>query len=408
MTTDTTALQGRANSRIGEFLKNNIREYAMLLSLVAIMIIFQVATDGRLFTPLNLSNLIQQNAYVIVLAFGMLLVIVSGHIDLSVGSIAGFVGAVGGALMVWEGVDPWLTAIACLVLGAAIGSVQGYFIAYRKIPSFIVTLAGMLAFRGLCIMVLNGERAGPVPVEFQKMSSGFIAEPFGSMPELFMGGEGKVWITTLLISLAVPLILVWFNVKNRRNEIQHGVEQEPLLFFIIKNVATVAALAGLGYLLATYNGLPNILILMGVLVVLYAFVTTRTTLGRRIYAVGGNEKAAKLSGINTERLVFLTFVNMGVLAALAGLITTARLTSAVPQAGNQFELDAIAACFIGGASASGGVGKITGVVIGAFIMGVMNNGMSIIGLGIDLQMVIKGLVLLAAVAFDVYNKNKAG
>lgn len=407
MTTDTTALQERVNTRIGEFLKNNIREYAMLLSLVAIMIFFQVATDGRLFTPLNLSNLIQQNAYVIVLAFGMLLVIVSGHIDLSVGSVAGFVGAVGGALMVWQGINPWLSAIACLALGAVIGAAQGYFIAYRKIPSFIVTLAGMLAFRGLCIMVLNGERAGPVPVEFQKMSSGFIFEPFGSLPELFTG-NGKVWITTLLISLAVPLILVWFNVKKRRNEIQHGVEQEPLLFFIIKNVATLVALAGLGYLLATYNGLPNILILMGVLVVLYAFVTTRTTLGRRIYAVGGNEKAAKLSGINTEKLVFLTFVNMGVLAALAGLITTARLTSATPQAGNQYELDAIAACFIGGASASGGVGKITGVVIGAFIMGVMNNGMSILGLGIDLQMVIKGLVLLAAVAFDVYNKNKVG
>jgi putative multiple sugar transport system permease protein len=370
------------------------------------MIFFQFATEGRLFTPLNLTNLIQQNSYVVVLALGMLLVIVSGHIDLSVGSIAGFVGAVGGALMVWEGVDPWLACLACLVLGAVIGAAQGYFIAYRKIPSFIVTLAGMLAFRGLCMMTLNGERAGPVPSNFQKMSSGFIADLLGSVPDVFSGGTGKIWVTTLLIGLAVPILLVLSSIRGRRNEIRHGVEQEPLLFFLVKTAATLVALAGLGYLLSTYNGLPNILILMGVLVVLYAFVTTRTTIGRRIYAVGGNQKAAKLSGINTERLVFFTFVNMGVLAALAGLITTARLTSATPQAGTQYELDAIAACFIGGASASGGVGKITGVVIGAFIMGVMNNGMSILGLGIDLQMVIKGLVLLAAVAFDVYNKNK--
>ena len=405
MSTDTTAIQTRANRRIGEFLKNNIREYAMLLSLVAIMVFFQIATNGKLFTPLNLTNLIQQNAYVIVLAVGMLLVIVSGHIDLSVGSIAGFIGAVGGALMVWQKIDPWLSVIACLVLGALIGCYQGYFIAYRKIPSFIVTLAGMLVFRGLCMMVLNGERAGPVPPDFTKMSSGFIFDPLGTIPELFTG-TGNVWITTLLIGIVVPVVLVWFNLRKRNNEIQHGVEQEPLLFFVLKNVATLVALGGLGYLLATYNGLPNILILMGVLIVLYAFVTTRTTLGRRIYAVGGNEKATKLSGINTEKLVFLTFVNMGVLAALAGLITTARLTSATPQAGQNYELDAIAACFIGGASASGGVGKVTGVVIGAFIMGVMNNGMSILGLGIDLQFVIKGLVLLAAVAFDVYNKNK--
>ena len=400
MSSEITAAPPKAETpKIGEFLKRNIREYAMLLSLAAIMIFFEYMTDGTPFRPLNLTNLILQNSYIIIMALGMLLVIVAGHIDLSVGSVSGFIGAVAAVMMVTLHVDLVTTAIACLVLGGLIGAAQGYFIAFFKIPSFIVTLAGMLVFRGLCLTVLQGQSIGPFPVAFQKLSSGFIPD--------ILGAEGAtIHVSTVLIGVVVPLLLVFSAIRNRRSQIKHGVEAEPMVFFLIKNVATLVILAGLGYLLATYKGLPNVLIVMGTLIVAYQFVTSRTTLGRRIYALGGNEKAARLSGISTERLTFLTFVNMGVLAALAGLVFAARLNTATPKAGVSFELDVIAACFIGGASASGGVGKVTGAVIGAFVMGVMNNGMSILGIGIDWQQVIKGLVLLAAVFFDVYNKNK--
>jgi putative multiple sugar transport system permease protein len=379
------------------FLKNNLREYGLLMSLVAIMGFFQVMTNGTLFQPLNLTNLILQNSYIIVMALGMLLVIVAGHIDLSVGSVSGFVGAVAAVLMVEYNLNFALTALICLVAGAAIGAAQGYWVAFYKIPAFIVTLAGMLVFRGLTLVVLGGASVGPFPPEFQLLSTGFIPDPFG--------GE-SLKILSLILGLAMALTLLFVKVTGRAARTKHGMENEPLTFFLVKNLVFVAMIAAFSYLLASYRGLPNVLIVMLVLMLLYDFVTSKTTVGRRVYALGGNEKAARLSGINTERLTFYTFINMGVLAALAGLIFAARLNTATPKAGLGFELDVIAACFIGGASASGGVGKVLGAVIGAFIMGVMNNGMSIMGIGIDWQQVIKGLVLLAAVFFDVYNKKK--
>jgi putative multiple sugar transport system permease protein len=379
------------------FLKNNLREYGLLMSLVAIMGFFQVMTNGTLFQPLNLTNLILQNSYIIVMALGMLLVIVAGHIDLSVGSVSGFVGAVAAVLMVEYNLNFALTALICLVAGAAIGAAQGYWVAFYKIPAFIVTLAGMLVFRGLTLVVLGGASVGPFPPEFQLLSTGFIPDPFG--------GE-SLKILSLILGLAMALTLLFVKVTGRAARTKHGMENEPLAFFLVKNLVFVAMIAAFSYLLASYRGLPNVLIVMLVLMLLYDFVTSKTTVGRRVYALGGNEKAARLSGINTERLTFYTFINMGVLAALAGLIFAARLNTATPKAGLGFELDVIAACFIGGASASGGVGKVLGAVIGAFIMGVMNNGMSIMGIGIDWQQVIKGLVLLAAVFFDVYNKKK--
>jgi putative multiple sugar transport system permease protein len=379
------------------FLKNNLREYGLLMSLVVIMGFFQVMTDGTLFQPLNLTNLILQNSYIIVMALGMLLVIVAGHIDLSVGSVSGFVGAVAAVLMVDHHLNFALAGIICLVLGAVIGAAQGYWVAFYKIPAFIVTLAGMLVFRGLTLAVLGGASVGPYPPEFQLLSTGFIPDPFG--------GE-SLKIFSLILGLAMALLLLFFKVTGRAARATHGMENEPLAFFLVKNLVFVAMIVAFSYMLASYRGLPNVLIVMLVLMLFYDFVTTKTTIGRRIYALGGNEKAARLSGINTERLTFYTFINMGVLAALAGLIFAARLNTATPKAGLGFELDVIAACFIGGASASGGVGKVLGAVIGAFIMGVMNNGMSIMGIGIDWQQVIKGLVLLAAVFFDVYNKKK--
>ena len=384
--------------RYGSFLKHNIREYGMLLSLVAIMGFFQVATEGTLLKPLNLTNLVLQNSYIVIMALGMLLVIVAGHIDLSVGSVAGFIGALAAVLMVnydWHFVP---ATLVCIGVGALIGAAQGWFVAFFRIPSFIVTLGGMLIFKGLALALLQGQSVGPFPEDFQRLSSGFIPDP--------LDGE-SLRLTSLVLGALVAAALFWLRLRERRRQFEHGMDEEPFAFFVLKNLVFAATIVAFCWLMSSYRGLPNVLIIMFVLVLAYDFITHRTTLGRRIYALGGNEKAARLSGIKTERLAFYTFVNMGVLAALAGLVFAARLNTATPKAGLGFELDVIAACFIGGASASGGVGKVMGAVIGAFVMGVMNNGMSILGIGIDYQQVIKGLVLLAAVCVDVYNKNKA-
>jgi putative multiple sugar transport system permease protein len=387
---------GRSASAV-HFLKQNLREYGMLLSLVAIMVFFQIVTDGTLLQPLNITNLVLQNSYIVIMALGMLLVIVSGHIDLSVGSVSGFIGALAAVLMVEHDWHFLPASLVCLAAGAAIGAAQGWFVAYFKIPSFIVTLAGMLVFKGLALALLQGQSVGPFPVEFQKLSSGFI-------PDVFHGTELR--LTSVLVGVAIAAAMALMASRERSNHRLHGMEVEPAVLFAARNAAFALILVALSWMMASYKGLPNVLIVMLVLMVGYDFVTTRMTIGRRIYALGGNEKAARLSGIRTERLTFLTFVNMGALAALAGLVFAARLNTATPKAGLGFELDVIAACFIGGASASGGVGRVTGAVIGAFVMGVMNNGMSILGVGIDYQQVIKGLVLLAAVCVDVYNKNK--
>jgi putative multiple sugar transport system permease protein len=382
--------------------KNNVREYGMLIALIVVMVFFQFQTSGILFKPVNITNLVLQNSYVITMALGMLLIIVSGWIDLSVGSVVAVVGALAGVLIVRYHFDWALTVAICLLVGAAIGAFQGYWVAYLKIPAFIVTLAGMLIFRGLTFILLQGESVGPFPRGFQNISSGFI-------PDIFNGSlNGKPFhITTILLGLLLSAVLIFLDIRARKNQQKYGFEVTPFYFFIVKNVVITAAVMGFCYLMASYKGLPNVLILLFVLITGYAFITTQTTIGRRIFAMGGNEKAARLSGVNTSRLLFYTFINMGVLAALAGLIVAARLNSATPNAGDGMELDVIAACFIGGASASGGIGTVIGAVVGAFMIGVLNNGMSIVGLGIDWQKVVKGLVLLAAVLFDVYNKKKS-
>ncbi|WP_119387929.1 multiple monosaccharide ABC transporter permease [Taklimakanibacter lacteus] len=380
------------------FIKAHIRDYALLLSLLAIMVFFQFTTSGTLFMPVNMTNIILQNSYIVIMALGMLLVIVAGHIDLSVGSVSGFIGAVAAVMMVTWKLDPFLSVIACLVVGAAIGGLQGYFVAYHKIPAFIVTLAGMLIFKGLALTVLGGASVGPFPREFQLLSSGYIPDLFG-VPSFNM--------LALLIGALVTAVIIYFNYRERLNQQEHGLAEEPDIIFYGRNILIAIAFIGFSFLMARYKGLPNVLIVMFALIALFVFLTTNTTMGRRIYAMGGNEKATKLSGIDTEKLTFLIFVIMGALAALAGLIFAARLNVATPKAGLGFELDVIAACFIGGAATTGGVGKVIGAVIGAFIMGVMNNGMSIMGVGIDWQQVIKGAVLMLAVFLDVYYKNKA-
>lgn len=381
--------------KLTDLFKENLREYGILIALIAIMIFFQYMTDGILLRPINITNLFLQNSYVVIMALGMLLVIVAGGIDLSVGSVAAFIGAVAAVLMVRFDVNWFITILISLVAGSMIGAFQGYWIAFAGIPSFIVTLAGMLMFRGLTLVMLQGEAVGPFAVPFQRLSSGFIPD--------FFNYDG-LHLTSILVGVVLSVVLVFLDIRGRKKQQKYGFEVSPAWLMVVKNLAFTGAIMGLCILMASYKGLPTVLVIMFVLIALYAFISTQTVIGRRIYAMGGNVKAALLSGVNTKRLLFLTYVSMGLLTALAGLIVAARLNVATPKAGNGFELDVIAAVFIGGASANGGVGTIIGAVVGAFMIGVMNNGMSILGIGIDWQQAIKGIVLLLAVLFDVYNK----
>jgi putative multiple sugar transport system permease protein len=314
--------------------------------------------------------------------------------------------------------DPLLASIVCLLVGAAIGAAQGYWIAYHRIPSFIVTLAGMLIFRGLCQAMLGGGLSvGPLPVDFKELSSGFIPEVLGvwtlvpptvnAAGKTIFGSGVQLQMTSVLLGLVGVAAYAWFGLSARRTRERHGYEAEPFFLFVVKTIVISLLTLFLVYQFAVYKGLPIVLVVMGVLIGLFVFVTKRMVIGRRVYALGGNAKAAQLSGIKIERLTLYVFINMGVLSALGGLIIAARLGQAVPAAGLGSELDVIAAVFIGGASAMGGVGQVIATVVGGFIMGVMNNGMSIMGVNVDWQQVVKGLVLLGAVIFDVYNKNKA-
>lgn len=411
MTTTTeqdSAVQEQRQS-IGAYLVANLREYGLLFALIAIMAFFQIVTNGTLLKPVNVTNLLLQNSYIVIMALGMLMVIVAGHIDLSVGSVMGFVGALAAVMIVEFDQPTWITILTCIAAGGLIGAAQGYWVAYWGIPSFIVTLAGMLVFRGASLWLLEGQSLGPFPREFQMMANGFVPDIFPaglgeSVASLL--GERRVNMLALVTGLVAASLVLSLELKKRAQNRAYGMNSEPAAFFWARVGIIAFALVFILFKLSTFRGLPNVLLTMGVLTILYAFFTERTVTGRRIYALGGNIKAAKLSGVRTERLTFLAFVNMGVLAAIAGMVFAARLNSATPKAGFALELDVIAAVFIGGASMSGGVGKIVGAVVGAFLMGVLNNGMSILGIGIDYQQMIKGFVLLAAVIFDVYNKSK--
>jgi len=377
--------------------KNNIRQYGMIIALVLIMIFFQIITGGLLLEPINITNLILQNSYILILAIGMVLVIITGHIDLSVGSVAAFVGAVAAVMMVDMQLHPVIAVIASLIVGGLIGAWQGFWVAYVRIPAFIVTLAGMLLFRGLTMIVLEGQSISPFPGGFQKLSSGFVPD---------FGNTGTN-LVAILVGIAFTVIYVINELRDRKSLKKYNFDVLPGGLFLLKLVLMAAVINAFTFMLASYAGLPNILILLLVLIIIYSFVMNKTVMGRHIYALGGNEKAAALSGVKTKKVTFWVFVNMGVMAAISGLMFAARLNAATPRAGTNFELDAIAASFIGGASATGGIGTVFGAIIGGLVMGVLNNGMSLVGLGIDWQQGIKGLVLLAAVAFDIYNKKKS-
>ncbi|GAA2521559.1 multiple monosaccharide ABC transporter permease [Streptomyces longisporus] len=380
-------------------LRRNMRQYGMLIALGLIVVLFQVWTGGDLLLPRNVSNLVLQNSYILILAIGMMLVIIAGHIDLSVGSLTAFVGAFAAVLTVNHHVAWPLALMLCLLVGAAAGAVQGFLIAYLGIPSFIVTLAGMLLFRGLTEIFLQGQTLGPFPNGLQDLGNGFLPE---------VGPNTNYHNLTLLLGFVLLAFVVYQEVRDRKRQQEFSLDVLPRNAFLLKLVAIAAAILAVTMLLASYQGAPIILIVLGVLVVGYGYVMRNAVFGRHIYAIGGNLPAAKLSGVKDKKVTFLVFLNMGVLAALAGLVVAARLNAASPKAGLNFELEAIASSFIGGASMSGGVGTVLGAIIGGLVLGVLNNGMNLLSVGTDWQQVIKGLALLAAVGFDVWNKRKSG
>lgn len=380
------------------YLRSQLSQTGLFIALIAIVVFFQIATGGVTLQPDNVSNLINQNSYILILAVGMVMVIIAGHIDLSVGSVVAFIGAVAGVMITQWGL-PWPIAfLLCLGLGALVGAWQGFWVAYFGIPAFIVTLAGLLLFRGLAQVVLGGTQISPFPDGFRAIGSGFL-------PTLGTSGYEPI---TLILGFVASIAIVGSAARQRLIRRKFDLEDEPIWFFALKLAFTVALVLLVAFLLASYNGTPIVLLILGALVVIYTAVMGRTVFGRHIYAIGGNLAAAQLSGVKTKRTTFLLFVNMGVISALAGLVFTAQLNLASPVNGNGFELDAISAVFIGGAAVTGGIGTVPGAIVGGLIIGILNNGMSIVGVGIDMQQVIKGLVLLAAVAFDIYNKRRSG
>lgn len=379
--------------KVKAFAKKN----TMFIALLIVALFFQVKTGGTLLTPRNMTNLVAQNGYVVILAVGMLMCILTGgNIDLSVGSIVALVGALAGTLIVTKGMNIYLSILICLSVGILIGIWQGFWIAYVRIPAFIVTLSGMLLWRGIALIILGGLTISPFPDNYLNLFNSYIPDPFGR--ELNM--------MCMLIGIAVCVIFTATQLVNRGNKIKKGYITESLGVLAVKVVLICTVILFAAYKLANHKGIPAILILLAIVVSIYSYYTSKTVNGRYLYAVGGNEKAAKLSGIDTNKVLFKAYVNMAFLSAVAALVCVARFNSAAPTAGTSYEMDAIAACFIGGASAYGGTGTVGGAVIGAIFMGVLNNGMSIMGIDANMQKAVKGLVLLAAVAFDVISKKR--
>jgi putative multiple sugar transport system permease protein len=383
---------------IAAFLVSRLRQIGLFIALIAIVILFQGLTGGNLLTPRNVTSIINQNAYILILAIGMVMIIIAGHIDLSVGSVVAFVGAMSGIFIVSWGWPWWLGILASLVVGGLIGAWQGFWVAYVGIPAFIVTLAGMLTFRGLTQMVLNNVPITPFPGQYTAIASGFL-------PDLG-GGTSYVEPLTMVLGVIATVALVLQQVRERRKRVKLQLEDEPTAWFGVRVAFTIVFLLGLTFVLASYRGTPVVLVVLAALILIYSTVMARSVFGRHVYARGGNLLAAQLSGVDTKKVDFWLFVNMGVLAGIAGIAFTARSNSALPGAGTGFELDAIAACFIGGAAVTGGIGTVTGAMIGGLIMGVLNSGMSLLGLGSEVQSFIKGFVLLLAVAFDIFNKRR--
>ena len=382
----------------------NVRESGIYVAFLAIVVLFSVLTDGALLEPQNISNIIVQNSYILILAIGMILVIIGGHIDLSAGSVVAVCGAVSAVLMVNHDV-PWPVALlVTIVVGAFIGAWQGYWVAYFGIPAFIVTLAGMLIFRALTLTVLGNQGIGPFPDGVRTLSNGFTPGYLGNVALGPLGGADLVSLLAAFAAVGGIVVTQW---RARAARVTYRQQVDPIALFVVKMLGMAIGILFVVVQLARFKNLPWVLVLLAVLVLGYTLMAGRTVFGRHIYAVGGNLQAARLSGVDVRRVTFWIFVNMGALAAVAGVIFAGRLNQAGPTAGNAFELDAIAAAFIGGAAVQGGVGKVAGAITGGLIMGVINNGMSLIGSPSERVMLVKGAVLLAAVAFDVWTKRRA-
>jgi putative multiple sugar transport system permease protein len=376
----------------------NLRQSGIYIAFVAIIGLFAILTDGVLLSPGNLTNIVLQYSYILILAIGMVIVIIGGHIDLSVGSVVALTGAVSAIVVIKEGHPWWLGILAALAVGLVVGAWQGFWVAYVGIPAFIVTLAGMLLFRGLTLQVLNNISLSPFPQTYQKVAGGFLNG--------LLGGDGYDAFTLIVAAIAVVgyAFSAW---RSRMGRVRYQQSVEALPLFVLKIAAIAVVVMAFAWQLAHSRGLPIVLIILAVLILVYNTVTTRTVFGRHVYAIGGNLSAAQLSGVKVKQVNFWIFVNMGFLAAVAGAVYSSRSNGAQPGAGNMFELDAIAACFIGGASTTGGVGRVTGAMVGGLIMAVMSNGMQLMGVDQSVQQIVKGLVLLLAVAFDIFNKRRA-
>ena len=383
----------------------SLGQYGMMIMLVAVYVLFAIITKGKNLTPMNINNLIMQNGYVVILAVGMLLCVLTGNVDLGVGSVVASCGAVAGTLIVDMGWSSPMAMLGALGVGVAFGLFVGFFVAFLQIPPFIVTLATMLMGRGLCYVILQAQTKGPLPADYNFIGTGFLPTVKVMEGATINGGKG-VDLICLVVAAVVSILLILNELNTRATAKKNGLPVGSAAVAVGKLVVLIGVIGFFFFKLSCYNGIPVVLLLMVALVAIYHFITTKTVAGRQIYAMGGNAKAARLSGIDTKKVFFWVYTNMGLLAAVAGIVLSARNQSATPKAGDGFEMDAIASCYIGGAATSGGVGTIIGCVIGAFIMGILNNGMSLAGYDTNIQKIVKGLVLLGAVTFDLISKRK--
>ena len=378
----------------------DMKQYGMFIALIVIYLIFAILTGGKNLTPMNINNLVMQNGYVVILAIGMLLCVLTGNVDLGVGSVVALCGATAGIMMMDYKMNMWVAIIAALAIGLLVGMFAGFFIAYLSIPPFVVTLATMLMGRGLTYTLLQAQTKGPLPTNYNFIGAGFLPTY-----KIFFG-DGILDLVSIAVALIASVALIWNELRGIKTKKKYNFVLAPTWQTVVKFVVELFIIWFFFYKLARYNGLPFVLLIMVVLIGIYAFVTTKTVAGRQIYALGGNRKAANLSGIDTNKVFFWVYTNMGVLSAIAGIVLSARNGSSTPKAGDGFEMDAIASCYIGGAAVAGGSGSILGAVVGAFVMGVLNNGMSLFGWSTDIQKIVKGAVLLGAVTVDVLSKRK--
>ncbi|MBO5293175.1 MAG: sugar ABC transporter permease [Lachnospiraceae bacterium] len=380
----------------------DMKQYGMVIVLIAVFIIFAIMTGGKNLSPANINNLIMQNGYVVILAVGMLLCVLTGNVDLGVGSIVALCGAVVGIMMVDYKMSMWIAIAAALVIGLLCGMFSGFFISKLGVPPFIVTLATMLMGRGLTYTLLQAQTKGPLPTNYTFIGAGFL--PTIKIPF----GDGTLDLVCIIVAIVASVLIVLSELKSINTKKKYGFATNPMWQVVLKEAVIIFIVCAFFYKLARYNGIPFVLIIMGLLVAFYQFMTSKTVAGRQIYAMGGNRKAAQLSGINTDKVFFWVYTNMGILCGVAGIVLSARNAAATPKAGDQFEMDAIASCYIGGAAVAGGAGTIMGAVVGAFIMGILNNGMSLYGWSTDIQKIVKGAVLLGAVTVDLMSKRKKG